>query len=208
MSACGDSPAASLGAIEPNELVRRAHDGCAESFAELARRFRPRLLNLLCNQMGAPHSDAEDIAQESLTRAFQHLNRFDQRYRFSTWLFTIAIRLARDHARRERRRPRHVSLNDAQLESRELAGSERAPGHETVDNLWQAARHVLTDVQYTAMWLRYAEDLSPAEIAQVMRKSRIGVRVLLHRSRSRLIAEVSRRGAANPARGQQFDEGG
>lgn len=196
-----------LTAIDANELVRRAQDGCADSFAELTRRFRPRLLNLLCNQIGAAHSDAEDMAQESLARAFQHLDRFDHRYRFSTWLYTIAIRLARDHARSERRRPQHVALDEAQCRSRESELTERAERLEIVDNLWQTARRVLSDLQYTALWLRYAEDLSPVEIAQVMRKSRIGVRVLLHRGRSRLIAEVSRPGAANSVHRRRAEEG-
>ena len=192
-----------LTAIEANELVRRAQDGCADSFAELTRRFQPRLLNLLRNQIGAAHCDAEDIAQESLARAFQHLDRFDHRYRFSTWLYTIAIRLARDHARSERRRPQHVALDETQCHSRESELTERVERSETIDNLWKTARRVLSGAQYTALWLRYAEDLSPVEIAQVMRKSRIGVRVLLHRGRSRLVAEVSRQSAVNSIHGRQ-----
>jgi len=197
-----------LGAIDPNELVRRAHDGCADSFGELARRFRPRLLNLLRNRMGAPHFDAEDIVQESLVRAFQHLDRFDHRYRFSTWLYTIAIRLARDHARSQRRRPRHVALDEADCDFREPDASQRTEHQDAVDNLWQAARRVLSDAQYTAMWLRYGEDMSAVEVAQVMRKTRIGVRVLLHRSRSILIKAIARRDSANPAHGRQEREGG
>jgi RNA polymerase sigma-70 factor (ECF subfamily) len=193
--------------MEPNELVRRAHAGCADAFAELAKRFRPRLLNLLSHQMGAPQPDAEDIAQESLARAFQHLDRFDDRYRFSTWLYTIAIRLARDHSRSARRRPRHVPLDEARSRSSEPEIAERAQRQETIDNLWQTARGVLSDSQYTAMWLRYAEDLSPVEIAQVMRKTRIGVRVLLHRGRAKLIAEIARRDSADAARVRQPEAG-
>ncbi|HEV3338804.1 MAG TPA: sigma-70 family RNA polymerase sigma factor [Pirellulales bacterium] len=208
MAAGGDGSLMGLKAIDANELVRRAQGGCADSFAELACRFRPRLLNLLRSQVGAAHCDAEDIAQESLARAFQHLDRFDHRYRFSTWLYTIAIRLARDHARSERRRPPHIVLDEAQCRSRESEVTERAERLDTIDNLWQTARRVLNESQYTAMWLRYAEDLSPVEIARVMRKSRIGVRVLLHRGRSRLIAEISKQNTLNAAHGRQAEEGG
>src|SRR5262245_24576295 len=94
---------AELADVEPNELFRRVRGGCSDSSAELSRRFRPRLLNLLTEQLGCQHSDAEDIAQEALARAFQHSDRFDPRYRFSTWLYTIAVRLAHDHARSVRR---------------------------------------------------------------------------------------------------------
>src|SRR5262249_21266542 len=113
MPAFGESTTLSLGPIEPNELVRRALGGCADSFTELARRFHPRLLKLLRQRMGSRSSDIEDIAQEALARAFQQIGRFDQRYQFSTWLYTIAIRLARDHHRKEQRRPRLVSWSEA-----------------------------------------------------------------------------------------------
>jgi RNA polymerase sigma-70 factor (ECF subfamily) len=190
MSAYGDGSSITLGAIEPNELVRRALGGCADSFTELAQRFRPRLLNLLRSRKGLLRSDAEDIVQEALSRAHQQLERFDQRYRFSTWLYTIAIRLACDHARNQQRRPRHVRLEEAHTMHWKSDVAERTERREEVDNLWLTARSVLTDSQYTAMWLRYGEDMSTAEVAHVMQKTRIGVRVLLHRSRCILIAEL------------------
>jgi RNA polymerase sigma-70 factor (ECF subfamily) len=201
MPVYGNSPSLDLGAIEPDELVRRAQDGCRDSFTELTNRFRPRLLNLLRNRLGDRNSDAEDLVQEALARAFQHFDRFDQRYRFSTWLYTIAIRLAHDHARSRRRRPRHVPLDESACESRESNAAVLAQRQEDVDNLWHTARLILSDAQYTALWLRYAEDLSAVEVAQIMGKSRIGVRVLLHRARLRLVAEIARQDPASPTRG-------
>jgi RNA polymerase sigma-70 factor (ECF subfamily) len=198
MSGVENSPAMDLGALEANELVRRAHGGCADSCTELARRFRPRLLRLLAVQLGGQHSDAEDIAQEALARAFAHIDRFDPRYRFSTWLYTIALRLAHDFTRRERRRPRQVSLDDVDCASRQTSVTLLAQRQEEVGNLWQTAKRVLSEDQYTAMWLRYGEDLSAVEVAKVMRKSRIGVRVLLHRARLALVAEIDQQGSSKP----------
>jgi RNA polymerase sigma-70 factor (ECF subfamily) len=188
-----------LGAIEPNELVRRARCGCADSFTELSRRFRPRLLNLLRDRMGGRHSDAEDVVQEALARAFQRLDQFDPRYRFSTWLYTITIRLASDHLRRQRRQPRQVAsdrLDDICAASCPISPTQR---QEDVDNLWRSARRALPDAQFTAMWLRYGEELPTDEVAQVMRRSRIGVRVLLHRARKALVAELARHDPSSPA---------
>src|SRR5260221_1757176 len=184
-----NSPSTGLGAIESNELVRRAHNGCADSYSELARRFRPRLLNLLRSRTSAGYGDAEDLIQETLARLFQNIYRFDPRYRFSTWVYTIALRLATDRARSELSRPSHLTLDEVDCDSGEPEVAERMQRQETVDNLWQTARRILSDAQYTTMWLRYAEDLSPIEVAQVMGKTRIAVRVLLHRARSVLVAE-------------------
>ncbi len=192
-----NSPRSDLRAVDPNELVRRAHGGCADSFAELSRRFRPRLLHLLQRRLGGGPVDAEDVAQEALARAFGRLDQFDARYRFSTWLYTIAIRLAADHARSSRRRLLRVAVDlDActRAESYQAMPAER---RDEADNLWRTAKSALNDAQFTALWLHYGEDLSPAEVAQVMHRSRVGVRVLLHRARVRLAeALATQEGAA------------
>jgi DNA-directed RNA polymerase specialized sigma24 family protein len=48
------------------------------------------------------------------------------------------------------------------------------------------------------MWLRFGEELDTDEVAQIMRRSRIGVRVLLHRARRTLIAELARQTSSSP----------
>lgn len=200
-----NSPPSDLRAVEPNELVRRAHGGCADSFAELSRRFRPRLLHLLERRLSGGPVDAEDVAQEALARAFGRLDQFDARYRFSTWLYTIAIRLASDHARSSRRRLQRVAVDmDActRAESCQNGSCQTMSAERTdeADNLWQVAKGALNETQFTALWLHYGEDLSPAEVAQVMHRSRVGVRVLLHRARIRLAeALAAQKGAADVA---------
>jgi RNA polymerase sigma-70 factor (ECF subfamily) len=187
------SSAIDLETMEPNELVRRAAGGCADAFAELSRRFRPRLMILLRHHFRGNDFEVEDIVQEALAKAFLHLDRFDTRYRFSTWLYTIATRTAHDRARAQRRRPPHVSLSDADCVCGKSSHTQEAhQQHDEAGNLWRIAKCTLSEAQYTAMWLRYGEDLSPVEIAAVMRKSRVGVRVLLHRARLALVAEIAK----------------
>lgn len=203
MTAFGNTPSISLSDVEPNELVRRALDGCSDSFTELADRFRPRLLILLRYRMSGGHSEAEDLAQETLAKAFQQLGRFDNRYRFSTWLYTIAIRLACDYARNQRRKPHHVSLEEAGFVAKASTARELTESQEAADNIWMTAQRVLNESQYTAMWLRYAEEMSAPEVAKVMGKTRIGVRVLLHRSRAILLAELAQQDSAAQAIGSK-----
>ncbi len=62
---------------------------------------------------------------------------------------------------------------------------ERSNAKENMDNLWQQARR-LPASQYTALWLRYAEDMSVREVAGVMGKTQVYVKVLLYRGRKRL----------------------
>ena len=176
---------------DPNDLVVRARGGCEESYAELVRRYFPRLVQLILPRVTrSNHMDAEDIAQESLARAFQKLDTFDPRYRFSTWLYTIAIRIATDHNRGTRRRLTILEAQRSLFEASPMMTASSTAEYErreTADSLWRVARAALNEPHYTSIWLRFAEDLSVAEIAHLMRKTKVGVRVLLHRARIKML---------------------
>lgn len=193
-----------LGDFDPNTLALRALSGCDEACEELVRRYFPRLVQLVLPRLRSKsHMDAEDIAQESLARAFQNLASFDPQFRFSTWLFTIAFRLATDHNRGSRRRLTLLETHRSLLTS-ELSRSTPSPDglelQESVDAIWLVARRTLGESHYTAMWLRFAEDLSVEEIAKVMRKTQVGIRVLLHRARLKML-KVMQESETRPSSG-------
>ncbi|MDP2136971.1 MAG: sigma-70 family RNA polymerase sigma factor, partial [Candidatus Didemnitutus sp.] len=71
--------------------------------------------------------DALDLAQETFVRIYQHRARYRPGARFSTWMFQIALNLARDHARRLKRRPTTT------LEQAPEPSSPRNPRHEATD---------------------------------------------------------------------------
>ncbi len=181
-----------LDSVAPNELVRRVQAGCADSATELSNRFTPRLLILLERRLAGRRTDAEDIAQESLAKAFQLLDRFDFNYQFSTWLYTIAFRLASDFSRKEKRRPKLVSMDALQYDSPFDLNRSEPKAQKAVEDVWSVARSLLVESQYTILWLKYGEGLSIKEIAGVLSKTQIGVRVQLHRARSKLSKDIRR----------------
>ena len=71
-----------------------------------------------------------------------------------------------------------------------IAESER-------ENLWQSARRILSDEVYSAMWLRYVEDMSINDVAAVLNRSNSWTKVNLLRGRRALDAELNRNGPAN-----------
>ncbi|MEQ1825778.1 MAG: sigma-70 family RNA polymerase sigma factor [Pirellula sp.] len=180
-----------LTSVEPNELVRRIQLGCSDSATELSNRFTPRLRLLLQRRLHGRRADAEDIAQEALARAFQSLNRFDFKYRFSTWLFMIALRISSDLLRKESRRPRSVSIHANDIDVPAACSSRDQYKSETIENVWNIARQVLVESQFSVLWLKYGEGMSIAEIAKVLHKTQIGVRVQLHRAREKLSKELT-----------------
>lgn len=182
MSAARIQPVVSFQAMPVRELALKAQSGSEDAFAELAQRFRPRLYTVLERRLVGSQVEAEDVIQETLTRAWQKRSQFDSKYQFSTWIFTIALRLATDHCRRERRRRNDVQLASDPVDNRKAA-SHTAQIRDESQNIWAVGRRVLSEIQYTALWLRYGEDLDVADVAHAMGKTRVSTRVLIHRTR-------------------------
>jgi RNA polymerase sigma-70 factor (ECF subfamily) len=82
-------------------LVRLALDGDEDAFGALVRRYQRRLTAFL-GQLVGDLEVARELSQEAFVRAWSALDRFNPRYRFSTWLFRIGHNLAIDHLRRRR----------------------------------------------------------------------------------------------------------
>jgi RNA polymerase sigma-70 factor (ECF subfamily) len=163
-------------------LIDRARRGSAEAFTDLVGKYRPGLMRFLLTR-SASFADAEDALQDTLISAYRYLNSYDSRWRFSTWLYRIAI----NNAARIRR-AETVELGDlGDTENDPLAQCIAASEHE---NLWLAARRLLTDEVYTAMWLRYVEDMSMKDIATVLERTVSWTKVNLMRGRKILEQEM------------------
>ncbi len=96
----GATPGAMAGATaDERELVRRTLAGDREAFRLIVLRHQASLAELVFRQTG-DRAGTEDLVQEALLRAYRALDRFDPRFRLSTWLARIALNVARDHGRR------------------------------------------------------------------------------------------------------------
>ncbi|MGB2809228.1 MAG: sigma-70 family RNA polymerase sigma factor [Sedimentisphaerales bacterium] len=168
-----------LRALSAEELARLAQKGCRESFAELVERYGISLFKFLRYKTNNLQ-DAEDLVQESFIRAYENIHRYKDSCKFSTWLFTIAARLAYSHFRRSR-----SCRTLGEIESEDLQPGQMIVEQESHECLWAMARD-LSKNQYQALWLKYAQHMSIKEIAMVLRKSQVNVKVLLYRARINL----------------------
>jgi len=165
------------------QLVEAAQAGSAEAFTDLVRRYRDRLLRFLLTRCTS-YADAEDALQDTLINAYRYIRSYDPRWRFSTWLYRIAIRNA------ARLRSKDViELGDLRDEESDpllqcIADSE-------TENLWINARRLLNDEVFAAMWLRYAEDMSINDISKALDRTASWTKVNLMRGRRALDAELN-----------------
>ena len=87
--------------LSDERLVELSLDGDEGAFGVLVRRYQRRLTAFLSQLVGDMEL-ARELSQEAFVRAWSALERFNPKYRFSTWLFRIAHNLGIDQLRRRR----------------------------------------------------------------------------------------------------------
>ncbi len=163
------------------DLARQSQAGSLSAFDELIIRYHRRIYAFVA-QSCSNATDAAEVTQETFIKAFQAIGSFDPRRSFAAWLFTIARRKCIDHHR--------ASRSAGQGPMPELADWQNPADHlaqqEDRRDLWMVARAVLPEAQFQALWLKYAEEMSVEETAQVLRRTQTHVKVLLFRARRAL----------------------
>lgn len=172
--------------------------GDQDAVRALVSRHERSVYNLLARMLRDPGL-AEDLAQETFVRAFRHLATFDRRYKFSNWLLRIAHNAGIDAIRR--RRPDLVSMDDDERH-RSLAETAAAPGSDALRRLEQrdlgqaletAMARLRPDYRRLVV-LRYQEELSYEEIAEITGLPIGTVKSNLHRARAEMAVTLSAAG--------------
>jgi len=166
-------------------LVREALDGDGEAIADLVRRHAGRLHRYFV-VAGTRDHDAEDLVQETFIKVHRHLARYDERYSFTTWLYTIGRRTRANFLR---------ALRPATVLEDDMVGDQHHPGArleaEEDHGIWGRARRVLTARQFEALWLFYGEERSVRDCAAILGIGENNCKVTLHRARKTLAAALA-----------------
>lgn len=168
-------------------LVGMLCEGRMDAFEEIDRRYRSKLCRFL-GRWTVDIQHAEDIAQMTLFRAYQTIRTLNTGEKFAAWIYRIARNLAIDESRKHR--PVPLEEKTEIVDSR-IGPSEQLLEREEMLNLWTTAKNHLTDDEYTAIWLRYADSRKVDSIASIMEKSPGSIRVLLCRARKKLLPHLS-----------------
>ncbi len=183
---------------DERRLIRRAAAGDKQAAEACIRAHQPSLYAYMLRLSGRPDV-AEDIVQEAFVRVLTSLDRFDDRYRFSTWLFTIARRLYVNACQKHK----PVYESDVVGGWHSSADGPESPVidaevHENTRDALQAALLRLPEDQREVVILFHQQDWPIALIAQHMGMPEGTVKSHLHRGRRRLRAflEASERDTA------------
>jgi len=164
--------------------IERTLRGEQAAFGQLMHRYAGAVYNLAYRMLGDAQ-DAEDASQEIFLRAYTRLTSFDPTRRFSTWLLSIASNYCIDRLRR--RRFAWLTLDDVAFS---LPSHERGPERSALDreerDRVQAALRRLPDHYRLVLVLRYWQEMSYNEIAQVTGLTESALKTRLHRARHML----------------------
>jgi len=177
-------------------LVERVRGGDEAAFAELVRRYQPRLLRLAEATVGN-RAVAEEACQDTWLAVVRGVDRFEGRSSFKTWLFRVLLNRARTNATREQRAG-HATRGDVDVEEFDANGawavppvpwSDQVDDRLVAEHLAQRVHDLLPalpDQQRQVVVLRDVEGLDAADVAHLLGITDGNQRVLLHRGRARL----------------------
>lgn len=155
-------------------LVAAARAGREGAFQEILALFGPRLMGYFQRATGSYH-DAEDLLGELAVRLLRRIGEYRDQGRFEPWLFRVAANLVRDRIRRQKARPRAVSLDQEAGDGPSLGETLAQDGPGVDSRLRQqeqaqalmAAIERLDERSRQMVLLRHFGQLSFKEIAEI-----------------------------------------
>lgn len=194
-------------------LVRRFQAGDNEAFNEIDSRYRARLVRFLFRRS---HSQelAEELAQETLTRALAALPSLRDGSYLGQWLYRIAYTKLVDYLRRNKPSNLNVISYDEKLEGVGdgqttsdfvFTGAERRPTGIPFENglpeepivrsdehrnVWRVAKNILSVEEFQMLWMKYVDGFSDEHIALELNRRPGTVRVILSRIRKKILRRL------------------
>lgn len=175
--------------LEDSELVARTLAGDTRSYEELVRRYE-RLVGRVLYPYARRETSAEDLVQETFLRAYDRLETFNPEYRFKTWLLAIANNLGVDTLRRRR----EVVEFNQEAHAGSAGGAELAALEAERSRTVREEIERLPETYSVPLILRYTEDMSYAEIAEVLGITVSAVKSRLFRARAMLAERLEEEG--------------
>lgn len=176
------------------QLIEAARHGDSVAFGLLYRHYLDQIYRFIFLKIGSK-SETEDITHEVFLSAWRNIPTYAEKgFPLSSWLYQIARNKVIDHFRT---RKIDIALDEvaetrAEGDTADLAVEKLINGEKI-----QAAIERLPEEQQSLLILRYVEDLSPREIADIVGKSEGAVRIMQHRAILRLRHELKQAGKDN-----------
>ncbi|GAB4313760.1 MAG: sigma-70 family RNA polymerase sigma factor [Candidatus Zixiibacteriota bacterium] len=163
-----------------HEIMRRIQKDDFDAFDELVNRYKTRLVNVIYRMLN-DRNEAEDLVQETFLRVWTHRQDYDFSYCLSTWIYTIALNLAKNELRKHRKF-KFFNLTDMTEKGLELPDPKMGPS--ALGHMLDQAIATLPSKYKAAFLLRDVEQMSYEEVAQILGVPLGTVKSRVNRARS------------------------
>ena len=177
--------------LEDSLYIEKVLNGDTSAYTILVNKHKDMVFTI-ARKIARSREDAEEIAQDAFVKAFQSLEKFKQKSKFSTWLYRITYNTA---VSRVRKKNIEVSVIDNEV-IENYPGDQIYEFVEAMDDQHQqrfidAALEKLPPEDNVVITLFYLEECSIGEISKITTLSKSNVKVKLHRIRKRLYRELN-----------------
>lgn len=176
--------------LSDRELVALALGGDQLAFAELLSKYRNALLQHTLKYVNVLE-DAEDVCQRSFEKAFMNIGKYNSKYAFSTWLYSIAQNEAKDLLRKNKSSISAVSIssdNEAMTVLAGLTPEEQVIIDQKISSLVKFINE-LPEIYRTPAEYRFIKDYAYEEISEELGLPIGTVKTRLNRARAILAAK-------------------
>jgi len=183
---------------EDQDLVRAALRE-PKAYSLIVRRYEAPLKRYIGRLLGTSSPSIEDVLQEAFIKAYVNLNDYDQRRRFSPWLFRIAHNEAHSLLRKQRTGPRVIPGEEGLLLLERLTEGNDARTDLDLARDEERVRAALTDLDKRyrdVMILRFLEDRNYEDISDILELPMGTVATLISRGKQQLRRALGERGVA------------
>ena len=146
-----------------HQILKRVKGGDANAFSEIVQKHQRPLLCIVLRMVGDLEM-AEDVVQEAFMKAYLKLHTFEGRSKFKSWLFQIALNTAKNRLRTKKNEPIEIEKVNVATQDHQESDLSQQDLQATI----RAEVEKLPPKQKMALSLRIFEDMSFAEIAEVM----------------------------------------
>jgi RNA polymerase sigma-70 factor, ECF subfamily len=182
--------------LTDSEVVERVRGGERGLYELLMRRHNQRLYRV-ARSVVRDDAEAEDVLQDTWVRAYEHLDQFEGRASFATWVTRIAFYEALARSRKSKRwtpvEDENGQIVPAVERERQVETPEAEAMRGELGEILQSAVDELPEGYRTVFVLRAVEQLSTVDTAESLGLSEEAVKTRLHRARSLLRRGVEER---------------
>jgi RNA polymerase sigma-70 factor (ECF subfamily) len=172
--------------------IQQVLQGNVNSYSYLVEKYKNMVFTIA---RGITKADlvAEEVAQDTFLKAFQKLESFKKKAKFSTWLYRIAVNESLRRAKKNSLK--FDSIDEVQMNNEQLQMNPEAIEHLHEEEQKEMITNILDKLstnESLMLRLYYLEEMSIDEISKIMKLSLSNVKVILYRARKNFAARMNK----------------